>query len=103
MEGFLKIYLLGIFVSATGVADQKGTQIMKAQLDPPAASMPAHTPNTYKVCLLSAKKKMAACKTKLNHSLKSLTGSAHKIFSKQRKCEMDKKQKFFLCKQLFLK
>ena len=36
MEGILKIYLLGFLVRATGVADQKGTQIAKAQLPPPA-------------------------------------------------------------------
>ncbi|MBT4557635.1 MAG: DUF725 domain-containing protein [Nitrospina sp.] len=103
MEGILKIYLLGFLVSATGVADQKGTQIAKAQLTPPAASMQTRYPNTYKGCLLSAKKRMDVCKTKLNQSIKSLTGSAHKIFRKQRKCEADKEQNFFLCKKLFLK
>lgn len=103
MEGILKLYLLGILVSTTGVVDQNETKILKAQLEPTAVIGRAPPLNNYKTCLLSAKKELVNCQTDLNLSIKAHINTAHTIFKKQRNCELKKELNHTICKSLFFK
>jgi hypothetical protein len=101
MVGILKIYLFGILVSATGVADQNQPPIQKTQLE--AVITQAPPAKNFKTCLHSADKKFATCKTDLNHSIKSRVDSARKIFQKQRNCALKREQRYSFCRYIFLK
>ncbi|MBT5470164.1 MAG: hypothetical protein HOK41_06135 [Nitrospina sp.] len=102
MTGVLKLYLLGVLISAPGIADQNAIKIAKAQVEPQAvvAQVP-HPLNNYKTCLHSAKKQYSSCTTGLNKSMKAK--SAHTIFKKQRMCEMKKEKILSGCKRVFLR
>lgn len=103
MEGFFKLYLLGLLIGAPGISDLKDTQNLKAELAPTAVIERMPLLNNYQSCLFASKKKLANCQKNLNRSIKTHPNSAHKIFIKQRKCEREKEQSYSLCKSIFLK
>ncbi len=102
MTGVLKLYLLGVLISAPGIADQNAIKMAKAQPESTAVIIQAPSPlNNYKTCLHTAKKQYSSCTTGIHKSMK--TKSALTIFKKQRKCEMKKEKVLSSCKKIFLR
>jgi len=99
----IKLYLLGILLSAPGIADQNALQIAKAQSEQPAVIVRMPALNNYKTCLYSAKKQFTHCTTKTNKSIKNHAKSAANIFKKQRICSLEKERNHSRCKSIFLK
>jgi hypothetical protein len=99
----IKLYFLGVLLSAPGIADPNAIQIAKAQSEQPAVIVRMPALNNYKTCLHSAKKQFTHCTTKTDKSIKNHTKSATSIFKKQRVCSLEKEQNHSRCKSIFLK
>lgn len=98
----IKLYLLGVLLSAPGIADPNAIQIAKTQPDRPAVIVRMPVLNNYKTCLHSAKKQFVSCTTKTDESIKNHAKSATRIFKKQRICSMAKERNHSRCKSIFL-
>ncbi len=103
MKGFFKLYMIGVLICAPGVAHSQETKTLEAKPELAAVIVQVPPLNNYKTCLFAIKKKMASCKTDLNLSLKNNVDSAHTIFKKQRRCELNKEQNLSRCKKIFLR
>ena len=99
----IKLYLLGVLLSAPGIAAPNAIQIAKAQSEQPAVIVRMPVLNNYKTCLYSAKKQFTHCTTKTDKSIKNHAKSAAHIFKKQRVCSLEKERSHSHCKSIFLK
>lgn len=99
----IQLYLLGILLSAPGIAAPNAIQIAKAQSEQPAVIARVPVLNNYKTCLHSAKKQFTQCTTKTDKSIKNHDNSATSIFKNQRVCSLEKERNHSRCKSIFLK
>jgi hypothetical protein len=99
----IKLYLLGVLLSAPGIAAPNAIQIAKAQSEQPTVIVRTPVLNNYKSCLYSAKKQFTRCTTKTDKSIKSHAKSATRIFKNQRVCSLEKERNHSRCKSIFLK